>query len=719
MRNIFTVSRFKFTIISLLIVCSSALFAQTLTFRVNNPKLVRISSIDRLEFDIEIKSSQELYVDAVQSNFFFNLSGLQSTGYSVVTTGISAAIDIDDNAMYAVDINTNGSKINVYVYSNHTWASGDNLSDYYAPVYTDWTTLVKVRMRVLSNTEVAGVYFDPSVMGNAINQTYVNDGGQFNQWSSIALDETKYLRYLYLGRVFANSLWSQAGGTLDWTSFVNTSIWDGSPVTTSGTNYNMGALRVHNTASFVINPGANVTANGDIDIIDDLALKVVSDASGSGSLIPNGAVSGTAEVQQYLTVDAYHEISSPISDGLSGVFDNPNGSEVFVWLYRFQENEGIFYTIQGINVPLNVGQGYSAFADGNLLGTYDHALVSFSGQLNLNDVSLNLSYTDPNSVPAAKGFNLVGNPYQSALLADIHTWPKSNLDNAVWVKQSTSGNYYFWNGENGNLPPNGEPALLGGVIPAKQGFWVKANDINPSLTIRKASRTHSAIGFYKDALINNLRIHVIGVNEKSDDAIIWFNASADVLKDHILDVDKFYGDEDAPQLYFPVGSSQLSLNALPSIEQSYMVPMNFKCGVTGTYTITVSDIGSFDSETPILLEDLKTNQVIDLRNSATYSFDYTVGEPETRFRVFFKDAAGIGDNESGIVLSTYGKEIIINNTTGKSGQVFVYTMLGQLIKQAQFNSNGQTQINGIQQNGNFVVKVVSGNVNFTQKVYLN
>ncbi len=65
--------------------------------------------------------------------------------------------------------------------------------------------------------------------------------------------------------------------------------------------------------------------------------------------------------------------------------------------------------------------------------------------------------------------------------------------------------------------------------------------------------------------------------------------------------------------------------------------------VAGDYTITASNIESFDASTPIFLEDIATGQVINLREVSSYTFTAGEGTAE-RFVVHFTECQGIGQS---------------------------------------------------------------------------
>jgi hypothetical protein len=129
---------------------------------------------------------------------------------------------------------------------------------------------------------------------------------------------------------------------------------------------------------------------------------------------------------------------------------------------------------------LITGIGYEVWS------TIGNPTVNFTGGiLNKGDISPAVSATDADndlSIGDGEGWNFVGNPYLSAIDVGTendpvagYTW--TNFDNTI----------YFWNGlqyASFNMSGNGS-GVNGGtrIIPSSQGFFVKANDFSPVLTI--------------------------------------------------------------------------------------------------------------------------------------------------------------------------------------------------------------------------------------------
>lgn len=76
-------------------------------------------------------------------------------------------------------------------------------------------------------------------------------------------------------------------------------------------------------------------------------------------------------------------------------------------------------------------------------------------------------------------YNLIGNPYRHAINWDYPLgWDRDNLSQSMYLWNSDSSQFAAWNGLVGTI------GIEDGVIPAYQGFFVLATDVNPELTVK-------------------------------------------------------------------------------------------------------------------------------------------------------------------------------------------------------------------------------------------
>ena len=405
---------------------------------------------------------------------------------------------------------------------------------------------------------------------------------------------------------------------------------------------------------------------------------------------------GNAGVFQDFPVPGYHYISSSVqATDFNSAFPL---NQTQVWAYRYDEPSGNWIN-QLYSDPMVVGTGYSVRMDVPQVAT-------FQGQLNSTPFIHILSDLNPGPDMNRKGWNLLGNHFTSALDWEL-----------ILRSPGVDGTVYLWNGFNYVSFTSGVGSVVGGIIPAHNGFFVKTNVNGATVTVPFAARVHSNVPFYKESFTNLLSMRVDG-NSYNDEAFIHFNEAATAAFDGEYDAYKLMGINEAPQLYSMISGEILTTNALP-MEGNEVVDLGFRCGVSGTYNLTGAGMESFNAATPIWLEDLKTGAVQNLRTNPAYSFSYATGDAEKRFRLHFKSAYSVPENSlSGINIYSVARTVVISNTTKKAGEVWIYDLAGRELTHTTMSSASETRIPVNAAVGNYLVKVVTEDGVTSNKVFI-
>lgn len=459
-----------------------------------------------------------------------------------------------------------------------------------------------------------------------------------------------------------------------------------------------GTLTIASGNTFKIPASTSLTVSGALTNSAGNTGLVINDG---GTLITNGSVSGGATMTRTISGPQWHLMSAPVSS--QGIFAG------YTDMYAWDEVNNSWLNKTGGTFPDATylpGKGY-------LVSWAAGASKEFAGTLNSGDYT-----TGSGSVPAltftsgqGNGYNLIGNPYPSAMNGSINTWTMTNVDNSIWVYDN--GTYLTWNGTTGTL--------TGGIIPAMQGFWVKANASSPSATIPNSARTSSSQAYYKSVeTLQDVIILEISGNGHKDGIVVNFNNEATSGYDGNFDVRKMFGDEAAPQLYCLSSDDQLSIDVLPYSSSEVVIPVNLKVGKDENYLISVKENTFFHTVT-ILLEDLKAARTINLQTEPSYSFKANVSDSPNRFILHFGGTLGIGDpqKDNDLRIYSYGKGIYISDITGKSdGQIFVYNLMGKQMMQTKINEGTLTKINLNAPTGYYMVKVITDQKAYSGKVFI-
>jgi hypothetical protein len=521
----------------------------------------------------------------------------------------------------------------------------------------------------------------------------------------------------------------------EWTGLAGTSEWDnagnwsqGIPLATDNVLINNVAkapfpiLTIAATcANLTINPlavltvgvGGQLTTTGTVTNLGSFI--IASDATGAaGSFIDAGiAAGGTWEFQRIITNSTpygseggWHFISSPLpateftSDDLYYYYVNWFNS--LTQQYVPIEGSPTLPCTPAPTVNNNMMEGWSIKYDDQYAALCAGTVEDY--EINMVGTSFN---TGVQSAGFNTGYNLMGNPYPSALDPDFITWPAGLLTNTayMWDGDATTGGAANW-----VLAQNG----LGNNIPSTQGFFVEATAPGTfqfnGTTGAGGERVHGT-AWLKDASdLLALKATVEGISN-SDVAYIRFNDVSTVGLDKEWDAkERLAGIAETPQLYTTSAGLELALNTQPETD---MVPMSFVCGTAGTYTIEAIETGTFAY---VELEDVITGEFTDLLASA-YTFSYTNVEQVRSFIVHF---APLGISElsaNNVKIWSLENNIIVNVPADVTGEIAVYNMMGQEVVRTDI-TGVETQISVSDVNTNYVVKVISNSNAVTGKVYV-
>jgi uncharacterized protein (DUF2141 family) len=458
-------------------------------------------------------------------------------------------------------------------------------------------------------------------------------------------------------------------------------------------------MTIANSATVDIAYNGSLTVSGTLTNNGTLTIKATS--SGTGSLIHN-TTNVNATVESYISQDKWHMVSAPINNALSGIF-------LDLYLMRFDETDKSWHYISVTDYDLTEGKGFMAWSAS---GSTGNATVNYAGVLNNGSINVTgLSYT-PSQPIADRGWNMVGNPYPSAIHWS-NVWGRTNVDATIYVYDvGTSGNYLTYNTSGVGTHPTGD-------IATGQGFWVKANAASASLTIPQSERKHSTQGFYKDGgQLSQLFLNVEG-NGYADKMIVQFNEEATVGFDNEFDAWKCKGDDVAPQLYSVYGNNELTVNILPFEGENMIIPVNFEAGAEGLYTITAADLENFDESVEVYLEDLKENNMVDLKQVSSYSFNAEPIDDENRFLLHFRNTAfGTEENtiNDDLNIYSYNKDIYVTVPENTRGNIVVYNMMGQEVANKRIDD--VQNIITLEKCSYYVVKVLSDESMVTRKVFI-
>jgi len=452
-------------------------------------------------------------------------------------------------------------------------------------------------------------------------------------------------------------------------------------------------LLINTSKKLVVSSTKSLTVNGTLSNNSGITgLIIKSDASGTGSLIHHTAFV-PATVERYILGGEWHQISSPISNAVSGMF---LGKYLQDW-----ENCN-WVDIPPITTPLTPLQGFAIYN-----------ATSFTAQYQgfLNEGTIGTSNNLP-AAPACNGIYVVGNPYASAIDWDANQgWIKTNLNNSVYIHKNAT----TWASYVGGAQSNGGSRY----IASGQGFIVIGVDGNSPATINMSDmvRVNQNTTFFKDALDHLIRLEVTGGNNYVDETVIRFVPEATKGFDTDWDAFKILGDvAEAPQIYslIPdqgITTNELSINTLPDTQD---VPIGITIGASGNYTIRASEMNGLNG---VRLEDKTTGVFTDLQ-STSYTFSFSSGQVDTRFILHFSPLGDSGPKAEFANIYSVEKTVYVNMSANERGNIYIYNMTGQLIASSVVQPD-LNRVNLSVSTGTYIVKVITNNHSIVKKVFLN
>lgn len=374
-----------------------------------------------------------------------------------------------------------------------------------------------------------------------------------------------------------------------------------------------------------VNPSSNVNfqSNGHLHLIS------TSDAAGSGTariyrLLNDNRISGDVVVNRFMSGEGriYRYISSPITNSsvaqlkddifVGGDFIDPSPTQVIcgmeaksknpsIWYYDESAPGGmddgwVVYPAAGSSAAgstLAVGRGYAVF----IRNCDTPTIIDHVGPINQGALTLPVTYTSYDPGGEGDGWNVVGNPYPSAIDWDAG-WAKTRISPVIAVTDDAAKMFRYYEAGVTDEVPNGQIAM-------GQAFHVRATGANPLLRITENAKVGTVPEFFREApdRIPNFMIAL------SRDAVRDY-AYVKVVSNARRTLDEF----DAPKIRNEsFGLSTISddnvgmaINAVEALACGMSLPLRTDRLTPGSYSFSVDTRGDF-SEFQFVLTDRYTD----------------------------------------------------------------------------------------------------------------
>ncbi|HRW84441.1 MAG TPA: DUF2341 domain-containing protein [Bacteroidales bacterium] len=505
----------------------------------------------------------------------------------------------------------------------------------------------------------------------------------------------------------------------------------------------------NNIRDLIVNNSSGVQLLGQLDVTGyvmlssgDLAsdgyLTLVSDATstacidGSGS----GAVTGIMTMQRYLPSGfGYRYISSPFTASTVNVLsDEINLGSSFPPVYKYDESRIYSGWVSYVNTDslLRPVHGYSVnFGSSPLPVTVDFTGTAASGAFTRTLYNHNNTYT--------KGFNLIGNPYPSAIDWDAASgWTKTNIDNAIYFfKPGTTDQY----GGTYSSYVNGFPSdgTVNNIIPSMQGFFVHVTDgafpvtatLSMNNSVRSGDTSHPFAKSAEKGAGSAIRLsaHFTADTSAKDYLLIYGDVKATENFDIDLDALKLMNtDLKVPNLYVASDDSRkLSIAGLPAYSGSQLrIPLGLKANTAGTVVFSMQSVSGSFSGYPVFIYDQTEGISRSLLDNGNYSVFLTAGEYQNRFFLDINNFTTGTNEEKETITEPFhawvaGDVVMmdVNRVNGNSAIIKITSLTGQTLFEKRVHEAGHYEMHPLISGGVYLISYLSQHERAVQKIILN
>jgi len=422
---------------------------------------------------------------------------------------------------------------------------------------------------------------------------------------------------------------------------------------TANVDLNLDNLTIDNTNGVTLSTGS-INLQGTLTLTNGVFntggnLTVLSNPTGTGRIaeITGGSITGNVTMQRYIDAGStdWRFLTSAISGTTLADFNDDFVTSGFIgsdypdwpsvanrWpsIYFYDESvAGIqdngYVAAANITDPLAVGEGIWVWSGDTSTGTQPFT-IDVTGTINTGNINLPVTYTNSGN-PSDDGWNMVGNPYPSTLDWDDASITKTNINNAIYIWNpdlQQFASYVAGFGINGGSKN----------IASSQAFWVQATSAGASIQVTEASKTSVDASFLKVAQPSLLSI-VATNGFGTDQTIVNFNPNATNGFDGMYDALKLGSvNTDLPSISTVMNDSvAYSINQLS--ESGIELPLKLTSSTSGIQNIVFNGISEFDEFSCIILEDLFTGLVHDLRSDSAITVFISDATTTARFLLKF------------------------------------------------------------------------------------
>jgi hypothetical protein len=426
--------------------------------------------------------------------------------------------------------------------------------------------------------------------------------------------------------------------------------------------------------------GAVLTTNNNLTLASGATLMHGVGTAGAG-----GAITGNVRVRRTGASSAlsYNYWSSPINNGSIASLTGGNK-------YMYDPTAATGSDVVGLRAgwvapggTMTNGRGYISTGAGtsNFIGAPNNGNISY-GPLQMG------TYTN---------FNLVGNPYPSAISASsfisanpqilggaIYFWDDDNSAGGSY----SAADYGVYNGIGFVSPNSGK--TFNGNIAACQGFFVQASAAT-TLNFTNSMRTALSSTFFEADILERVWLSVTTPANDYNEVLIAFKDDATDGADEQFDAKKLRGNSNLA-LYTKIGTEDYAINAMSALTSDKVVQLGLESSANGPQVFRLQNMSNLPESAQIILEDTKLGIFHNLRNIEQYNYVYDSTTDVLRFRLHFKPEVMMSAVTESCVQND--GQLIINSPSSTSWNYSVTNQEGTAVAQEE-NFSGTDYVNGL------------------------
>ena len=461
-------------------------------------------------------------------------------------------------------------------------------------------------------------------------------------------------------------------------------IEENAAVTVVGTSFtNSGTVTVEDAGSFIQTTSSTLSNSGTFYVTR-------SQPTGQGSNI-------------------FNYWSTPVVSATIGDGGDVDGSRHYYYTQGEDDNADFIRFYDSRN--MTVGEGYAVLGE---------ASATFSGTVNNGDISYDLEESSQDGDADDFAFNLIGNPYPSAISAysfiqenavdndyiygTIKVFSQSQSDPSQLDRQAD----YIAINILGATDP--EPVTGGDTevysfddfqIASGQGFFVVAegtgdDQVNFTNAMRGGLNNTFKADFHPEDVLYRFWIRMED-GRYYKNTLLGFIEGASIGDDRLFDAPNDHGAQ--MDIWTEIKGRQYEIQGLPPVEKvTTFIPVGMNVTHTGLHSLRILRADQWPEQQPVFLYDKMLGVFHDLRNEDYSFYPRETGVLRNRFYLTFLGGGsddggvtGLGDRNGGdndpVIVTVRDGQIVLNPQGRHLGHVEWVDRSGRILDRKRLNTN--------------------------------